>query len=79
MNSLRPNIVNEDWKVDEDKKICELINTYGRKWKLFEEYLPGRTENRIKNRFYGHIKKIQVLKTKQTKYREMKRSKRVMQ
>jgi hypothetical protein len=43
LNSLRPNIVVEDWKVDEDLKICQLINKYGKKWKLFEEFLPGRT------------------------------------
>jgi hypothetical protein len=40
---LRPNILHEEWRVDEDLKICELINRYGKKWKLFERYLIGRT------------------------------------
>ena len=53
--------MNEEWRVEEDMKICSLINEYGKKWKMFEDFLPGRTENRIKNRYYGHIKKIQAL------------------
>jgi hypothetical protein len=39
----------------------------GRTWKKFEEFLIGRTENQIKGRYYGHLKKIMENKCKKMK------------
>ncbi len=55
-NYLRPDINKEDWSLEEDQKILELINIYGTKWKSIQREMPNRTDNQIKNRYYGRLK-----------------------
>jgi hypothetical protein len=73
LNHLRPGIQANDWTVEEDLQLCELINKHGRKWKLFEAHLTGRTENSIKNRYYGYLQRIQKKKTTETHNASRKR------
>lgn len=57
INKLDPKIKNEDWTDEEDRKIIELYTRIGRKWSTISKHLPGRPENKIKNRFYSYIQK----------------------
>lgn len=73
MNYLRPEIKRDQWTMEEDLQIIELINKYGKRWKLIERELGNRTDNQIKNRYYGRLKLL--LKQKMIKSRKVKRSK----
>mmetsp|Transcript_33929 Transcript_33929/g.59140 ORF Transcript_33929/g.59140 Transcript_33929/m.59140 type:complete len:252 (+) Transcript_33929:4732-5487(+) len=64
-NTLDPNLKKGKWSYSEDLKIIELYNTLGGKWCRMSEYLPGRSENSIKNRFYSNLRKMINLKKKQ--------------
>lgn len=44
--------------MEEDMRLVELLNLHGRNWRLIEETMEGRTQNQIKNRFFGRIKKL---------------------
>jgi hypothetical protein len=33
INFIRPNISQDDWTIEEDLKLVDLINKYGQKWK----------------------------------------------
>lgn len=41
--------------MEEDLKLIELFNEHGKKWKYFEIFFKGRTENQLKNRYYGRL------------------------
>lgn len=58
MNYLRPNIKKDDWSMEEDLKLINLMNRYGKNWKFLENNLEGRTQNQIKNRYFGRLKKL---------------------
>jgi hypothetical protein len=55
-NYLRPDINKDDWSLEEDQKILELIGRYGTKWKTIQQEMINRTDNQIKNRYYGRLK-----------------------
>ena len=57
INKLDPKIKKEDWTEEEDKKILELYSRIGSKWSEISKSIPGRPENKIKNRFYSFIQK----------------------
>ncbi len=57
INKLDPNIRNEEWTEDEDRLILKYYTEYGSHWSEISKQLPGRPENKIKNRFYSYIKK----------------------
>lgn len=57
INKLDPKIKKEEWTDEEDRKIIELYCLIGRKWSEISKQLPGRPENKIKNRFYSFIQK----------------------
>lgn len=67
LNHLRPDIQAADWTLDEDLQLCKLVDAHGRKWKLFESQMPGRTENAIKNRYYGYLQRVRKRKSTQGK------------
>ena len=56
MNYLRPDIKKDDWSVEEDQKILALLSRFGTKWKAIQQEMPDRTDNQIKNRYYGRLK-----------------------
>ena len=56
MNYLRPGINKDDWSIEEDMKILELVGKYGTKWKSIQKEMGMRTDNQIKNRYYGRLK-----------------------
>ena len=48
-NHLNPSIKKDKWSLEEEKKLLEVHSKYGNKWSLISKYIPGRTDNCIKN------------------------------
>lgn len=61
-NTLDPDVKKGNWQDEEDKTIFRLFHKIGPKWTEMTNYLPGRTENSIKNRFYSTIRKAKHIK-----------------
>jgi len=57
LNVLTPNINKGCWTPIEDQMILALHNEIGAQWCRIAEYLHGRTESQVKNRFYTYLKK----------------------
>ena len=56
-NQLDPSINKQKWTKKEDDMILQLHIKYGNKWSLISKELQGRTDNAVKNRFNGTIKR----------------------
>lgn len=56
INYLRPNINRDEWSLEEDLKILDLMTKHGTKWKCIQKEMENRTDNQIKNRYYGRLK-----------------------
>jgi hypothetical protein len=46
-------------------KILELLKRYGTKWKAIQQEMGNRTDNQIKNRYYGRLKVLLKKKARQ--------------
>lgn len=57
INKLDPKIKNDEWTDEEDRMILKYYSEVGSKWSEISKKLPGRPENKIKNRFYSFIQK----------------------
>jgi len=57
INKLDPKIKKEEWTDEEDRTLIELYSQLGSRWSEISKRLPGRPENKIKNRFYSFIQK----------------------
>jgi hypothetical protein len=57
LNYLRPNLSLKKWTSEEDEEILKLVGKYGRSWRNIEKRLKNRSQNQIKNRYYGHLQK----------------------
>jgi Myb-like DNA-binding domain len=53
---LDPNLRQAEWSQTEDAMIFRLYSVEGSKWSRMTKFLPGRTDNNIKNRFH-HLRK----------------------
>lgn len=63
-NCLKPDIKKTNWTEDEDNLIIKLQAKMGNKWAKMAEFINGRTDNQIKNRWNSVLKKkcLSVLK-----------------
>lgn len=61
-NKLNPDLKKGNWTAEEDEMIFSLYQKFGTSWSKIEKYLPGRTENAIKNRFYSTLRRVQPQK-----------------
>jgi hypothetical protein len=50
-NYLHPSISNKSWTIEEDQKLVQLIQQYGKKWKKISQCIDGRNEVNVKNRW----------------------------
>ncbi|CAH8356724.1 unnamed protein product [Eruca vesicaria subsp. sativa] len=58
-NHLRPNLKKGAFSKEEEQLIVEMHAKMGNKWAQMAEYLPGRTDNEIKNYWNTRIKRRQ--------------------
>ncbi|KAL5079022.1 hypothetical protein RYX36_007443 [Vicia faba] len=63
INYLRPDLKRGNFTVDEEETIIKLHKAMGNKWSKIASYLPGRTDNEIKNVWNTHLKKKLVIKS----------------
>ena len=56
-NHLDPSINKSAWTPEEDQQLFELQQKIGNKWCEISKYLPGRSENAVKNRWNSSARK----------------------
>ncbi|KAL7714944.1 Transcription factor MYB90 [Entamoeba marina] len=55
LNHLDDDVDKRPWTKDEDDILLNKRIEVGNKWTLISTFLPGRTPNSVKNRFFGHL------------------------
>jgi len=78
-NHLDPKINKNSWTEKEKSFILDLHHIHGNHWSLISKYLPGRSDNAVKNLFYSTLRKNsrqekneQILKVKTIKSKKIK-------
>ena len=63
-NHLDPDVNRNPWTEEEDNILIEMHEKIGNQWVKIAEYLPGRSDNSIKNRWNSTLKKrLECLRT----------------
>lgn len=57
-NHLEPSINKNSWNEGEEAILLVKNKLYGNKWSEIANYLPGRSDNCIKNHFYSKLRKF---------------------
>ncbi|KAG5054912.1 hypothetical protein AAZX31_03G100600 [Glycine max] len=79
VNKLRPNLKNGcKFSLEEERVVIELQAQFGNRWAKIASYLPGRTDNDVKNFWSSRQKRLaRILQTSATTFRSQKNKTKV--